>query len=62
MEKEVNWVDDYLSGFFAKKKYGINLVVKEITNDKALESFLEKVMMRLKPQRIGVNSKNVWLP
>lgn len=42
MEKEVNWVDDYLSGFFAKKKYSINLVVKEITNDKALESFLEK--------------------
>lgn len=42
MEKEANWVDDYLSGFFAKKKYGINLVVKEITNDKALESFLEK--------------------
>lgn len=42
MDKEVNWVDDYLSGFFAKKKYGINLVVKEITNDKALESFLEK--------------------
>ena len=42
MEKEINWVDDYLSGFFAKKKYGINLVVKEITNDKALESFLEK--------------------
>lgn len=42
MEKEVNWVDDYLSGFFAKKKYGINLVVKEIANDKALESFLEK--------------------
>lgn len=42
MEKEVNWVNDYLSGFFAKKKYGINLVVKEITNDKALESFLEK--------------------
>lgn len=42
MEKEVNWVDDYLSGFFAKKKYGINLVVKEITNDEALESLLEK--------------------
>ena len=42
MEKEVNWVDDYLSDFFAKKKYGINLVVKEITDDKALESFLEK--------------------
>ena len=42
MEKEVNWVDDYLSGFFAKKRYGINLVVKEITNNKALESFLEK--------------------
>lgn len=42
MEKEVTWVDDYLSGFFAKKKYGINLVVKEITNDKALENFIEK--------------------
>ncbi len=42
MDKEVNWVDDYLSGFFAKKKYGINLVVKEIDDDKAFEGFLGK--------------------
>lgn len=42
MEKQVSWVDDYINDFFAKKKYGISLVVKEITNDKALESFLEK--------------------
>lgn len=42
MEKEVNWVDDYLSGFFAKKKYGISLVVKEIDDDKAFEGFLGK--------------------
>lgn len=42
MEKEVNWVDDYLSDFFAKKKYGINLVVKEITDDQALEDFLSR--------------------
>lgn len=42
MEKEVNWVDDYLSGFFAKKKYGISLVVREIDDDKAFEGFLGK--------------------
>lgn len=42
MEKEVNWVDDYLSGFFAKKKYGISLVVKEIDDDEAFEGFLGK--------------------
>lgn len=42
MEKEVNWVDDYLSGFFAKKKYGISLVVKEIDDDKDFEGFLGK--------------------
>ena len=42
IENEVNWVDDYLSNFFANKKYGINLVAKEITDDKALEDFLNK--------------------
>lgn len=40
--KQVNWVSDYLTDFFAKKKYGINLMVKEITDDKALENFLDQ--------------------
>ncbi len=42
MEKQVSWVDDYINDFFAKKKYGISLVVKEIDDDKAFESFLGK--------------------
>ena len=42
MEKQVSWVDDYINDFFAKKKYGISLVVKEIDNDKAFEGFLGK--------------------
>ena len=42
MEQEVSWVDDYLSNFFAKKKYGVSLVVKEITDDNALEDFIKK--------------------
>lgn len=42
MEKQVSWVDDYINDFFAKKKYGISLVVKEIDDDKAFEGFLEK--------------------
>lgn len=41
-EEEVSWVDKYIVDFFAKKKYGINLVVKQINDDKALEDFLEK--------------------
>lgn len=41
-EEEVSWVDNYLVDFFAKKKYGINLVVKRIDDDKALEDFLSK--------------------
>lgn len=41
-EEEVSWVDKYIVDFFAKKKYGINLVVKQIDDDKALEDFLEK--------------------
>lgn len=42
MEKKVSWVDDYINDFFAKKKYGISLVVKEIDDDKAFEGFLGK--------------------
>lgn len=42
MEKQVSWVDDYINDFFAKKKYDISLVVKEIDDDKAFEDFLEK--------------------
>lgn len=42
MEKQVSWVDDYINDFFAKKKYGISLVVKEIDDNKAFEGFLGK--------------------
>lgn len=42
MEKQVSWVDDYINDFFAKKKYGISLVAKEIDDDKAFEGFLGK--------------------
>lgn len=42
MEKQVSWVDDYINDFFARKKYGISLVVKEIDDDKAFEGFLGK--------------------
>lgn len=41
-KKEVSWLDDYIKGFFAKRKYGISLDVKEISNDKALEDFISK--------------------
>lgn len=42
MEKQVSWVDDYINDFFAKKKYGISLVIKEIDDDKAFEGFIGK--------------------
>lgn len=42
MEKQVSWVDDYINDFFAKKKYGISLVVKEIDDDEVFEGFLGK--------------------
>ena len=42
IEQEVSWVDDYLSDFFARKKYGVSLVVKEVTDGKALSEFLKK--------------------
>lgn len=41
-EEEVSWVDNYIVDFFANKKYGINLAVKQIDNDNALEDFLSK--------------------
>lgn len=41
-QKEVSWVDDFISRFLAEKKYGISLVVKEIDDDKAFEGFLGK--------------------
>lgn len=41
-EQEVSWVDDYLTKFFAQKKYGVRLSVRQITDDKALEDFIGK--------------------
>lgn len=41
-EKQVSWVDNYLQDFFAQKKYGINLVVKNIDDNNALNDFIEK--------------------
>ena len=42
MEKQVSWVDNYISNFFSKKKFGLNLVVKVIDDDNGLESFIKK--------------------
>lgn len=42
MEKEVNWIDDYLSNFFAKRRYGVTLVTKEIDDKDALKDFIKK--------------------
>ena len=42
MEKEVNWVDDYLSNFFAKRKYGVTLVAKEISDKDALKDLIQQ--------------------
>lgn len=40
-EEEVSWVDDYIANFFAKRKYGVNLVVKKIDDDGAVEDFIK---------------------
>ena len=40
-EEEVSWVDDYIANFFAKRKYGVNLVVKKIDDDDAVEDFIK---------------------
>ena len=42
VEKEVSWVDDYIRDYFAKQKFGINLSVKTIDDDKALDDFISK--------------------
>lgn len=42
MEKEVNWIDDYLSNFFAKRKYGVTLVAKEISDKDALKDLIQQ--------------------
>lgn len=41
VKRQVSWVDDYISDFFAKKKYSITLSVKSINDDKAFEEFLD---------------------
>lgn len=40
-EEEVSWVDDYIANFFAKRKYGVNLVVKKIDDDSAVDDFIK---------------------
>lgn len=40
-EEEVSWVDDYIANFFAKRKYGVNLAVKKIDDDSAVEDFIK---------------------
>lgn len=42
MEKGVNWIDDYLSNFFAKRRYGVTLVAKEINDKDALKDFIKQ--------------------
>lgn len=41
-QKEVSWVDDFISRFFAEKKYGITLSVNEIKNTSSIDEYLEK--------------------
>lgn len=40
-EEEVSWVDDYIANFFAKRKYGVNLVAKKIDDDSAVDDFIK---------------------
>lgn len=40
-QNQVNWVDNYIKEFFAKKKYGINLVVGQIDSE-GLKDFTDK--------------------
>lgn len=39
---QTKWLDKYLQDFFNKKKYKVNLVVKEITDDNAMGDFISK--------------------
>lgn len=41
-QKEVSWVDDFISRFFAEKKYGITLSVNEIKNTSSIDEYLNK--------------------
>ena len=41
-QKEVGWVDDFISRFFAEKKYGITLSVNEIKNTSSIDEYLDK--------------------
>lgn len=41
-QKEVSWVDDFISRFFAEKKYGITLSVNEIKNTSSIDEYLDK--------------------
>lgn len=41
-KKEVSWVDDFISKFFAEKKYGITLSVNEIKNTSSIDEYLDK--------------------
>ena len=41
-QKEVSWVDDFISRFFADKKYGITLSVNEIKNTSSIDEYLDK--------------------
>lgn len=41
-QKEVSWVDDFISKFFAEKKYGITLSVNEIKNTSSIDEYLDK--------------------
>lgn len=41
-QKEVSWVDDFISRFFAEKRYGITLSVNEIKNTSSIKEYLDK--------------------
>nr|DAG82290.1 MAG TPA: tail tape measure [Caudoviricetes sp.] len=42
MEKQVSWVDDFISRFFAEKRYGITLSVNEIKDTSSIKEYLDK--------------------
>ena len=40
-EKQIDWVDNYVSRFFANKKYGITLTVDKINNTDAIDKYMQ---------------------
>lgn len=40
-EKQIDWVDNYVSRFFANKKYGITLTVDKINNTGAIDKYMQ---------------------